>query len=89
MANLKLNLCLSDIPKDHIFTSEKTGKKYIDIDVVELKSPFDDGTDHTAYHYAKDRDPKKVYVGKAKTFDFTSGGNASTPAKVDSNDLPF
>lgn len=89
MSHFKLNICLSDIPKDKIFTSEKTGKKYIDVDLTELKQPFDDGTDYTLYYYDKET-KEKTYCGKGKTWSFNGGNDSSTnDGASDKSDLPF
>jgi len=41
-----VSLCVSDIPKEHIFTSQKTGKKYINLKVCEKKQVDQYGKTH-------------------------------------------
>lgn len=44
---IKVNLCVSDIPKEHIRESEKSGKKYLNLDVQQMKNPDKYGNTHT------------------------------------------
>lgn len=40
---IAINVCLSDIPEEHIYTS-KSGKKYVNIVVRALRTPKEDRT---------------------------------------------
>lgn len=42
---MKLNICLSDIPTEHV--TEFNGKKYFRADLNELRQPDDKGNTHT------------------------------------------
>lgn len=39
-----LNICLSDIPKEHIQKSEKNGKSYVRLNMGKMKAATDWGT---------------------------------------------
>lgn len=68
------SICLSDLPKDKITTSEKNGKKYISIVIDERKETDNYGNTHTAYvnQTKEEREAKtpKVYVGNGKEYKF-------------------
>lgn len=89
-----LKICLSDIPKEKIYTSEKTQKKYVDIVVETRKEKDVYGNDLgvTVGQTKEERENKasKVYVGSGKTFNFTKGESVGSDNKKDeSQDLPF
>ena len=42
---VKISVCLSDLPKEHI--NEYKGKKYINLEITEMKRPDDYGKTHT------------------------------------------
>lgn len=42
---LRLNICLSDIPKEHM--TEFKGKKYVNLDISEMRNADDKGNTHT------------------------------------------
>lgn len=92
-----ISICLSDIPKDKITTSEKNGKKYVSLVVDDLKDgPNQYGNDcSVSLSQSKEERAAKtarVYVGNGKTFTFqnTTAPAATTAAPVDdSGDLPF
>ncbi len=42
---IKLSICLSDIPKEHV--NEYQGKKYLNVEVTEMKQPDKFGKTHT------------------------------------------
>lgn len=102
MASLiKATICLSDIPKDRIFTAE-SGKKYLTCEVRERKNGADQfGNTHTIAISIKNDDGTydKVYIGKGKTQTFGNGQPSqaqpapaySAPSKPASNndDIPF
>ena len=68
------SICLSDLPKDRITTSEKNGKKYISLVIDERKEADNYGNTHTAYvnQTKEERDAKtpKCYVGNGKEYKF-------------------
>lgn len=105
MANILLDICLSDIPKEFIKTSEKNGKKYLKIVVAERKSVDERGNDHAVKIYVpkeqrRDGD-KPIYIGNGKSSTFQQNGaqpssyptpSYSAPAKANDegkDDLPF
>lgn len=67
---ININLCLSDIPREKIFTS-KNGKQYLSICVTERKEPDNYGNDLTAYvnQSKEEREAKQPrhFIGTAKT----------------------
>lgn len=44
---ITLDVCLSDIPKEHITKSQKNGKSYVKLKVSARKSPDDRGNTHS------------------------------------------
>lgn len=68
------SICLSDLPKDKITTSEKNGKKYISLVIDERKEADNYGNTHTAYvnQTKEEREAKsqKCYVGNGKEYKF-------------------
>ena len=74
-----LNICLSDIPKEYITTSDKNGKKYIRLNMSRMREVRDWGT-HSI----------KVDTWKPTQID---SPEATTAAKrlqqVSTDDLPF
>ncbi len=80
---ININLCLSDIPQDKIFTS-KNGKKYLSICVTDRKEADQFGNDLTAYvnQSKEEREAKqpRKFIGTAKNLKKTG---------ITSNDLPF
>ena len=73
---LNLNVCLTDIPKEKIFTSEKTGKKYISLTVQEKREVDQYGKTHSLSisQTKEEREAKapKVFVGDGKAYAFGS-----------------
>lgn len=103
MANLFGSICLSDIPKD-LITTAKNGKKYLNIEVKQMRQPSQYGYTHTVKASVKRyerKDGVNYYIGNLKVSKFGSDGDAqdTTPAEVaqvadisapnDPNDLPF
>ena len=107
MPNVKqsaaISVCLSDIPKEKIFTADN-GKKYATLDVVitdEVRSKtFDDGNTVedqgwvSVYQTKEQRESgeEKAYVGKVKWANSPQQSNEPVPAgdmSDDSGDLPF
>jgi hypothetical protein len=90
-----ISICLTDIPKDKITTSEKNGKRYINLVVDDLKDgPNQYGNDcSVSISQTKEERAAKasrVFVGNGKTctFQSTPAAPAATAAPVD-DDLPF
>ena len=69
MANLYLDLCLSDIPKERIKTA-RNGKKYIKAIIKPRREPDADGYDHyvAAFIPAAERqqDDRPAFFGRAQ-----------------------
>lgn len=82
---ISISVCLSDLPKDKITTSEKNGKKYISLIVDERKEADNYGNTHSvAVSQTKEEreaKEKKVYCGQGKAFNFNASGQsgASVP----------
>lgn len=94
-----ISICLSDIPKELISTSDKNGKKYINLVVAGRKEPDKLGNTLTVFinQTKEEREAKKdkIYIGSGKVFNF--GNNQSTqpntqvttPQTDETDDLPF
>lgn len=86
---ININLCLSDIPKDKIFTS-KNGKQYLSICVTERKEPDNYGNDLTAYvnQSKEEREAKqpRQFIGTAKNLKKTA---PTEPYNNSKSDFPF
>lgn len=81
MVNLYGSICLSDIPKELITTS-KNGKKYLNIEVNELRQPSQYGATHAvkmSVKKAERKDGVNYYIGNLKPSKF-GNDNAETTA---------
>ena len=101
MANLFGSICLTDIPKE-LITTAKNGKKYLKIEVKQMRQPSLFGYTHTVKASVK-RDERQegvnYYIGNLKVSTFGNDGEAQEAAPVaqtpafdtpnDPNDLPF
>lgn len=69
MANILLDICLSDLPKENIKTAQN-GKKYIKLVVAERKEADERGNDHFIKVYIpkeqRKEGDKPIYVGSGK-----------------------
>jgi RNA recognition motif-containing protein len=88
------SICLSDIPKEKITTSEKNGKKYLNINVWvndELDQYGNIGSIQLSQSKAeREASEKKVYIGNIKQPQAAATPQNASPvnnAVVD--DLPF
>ena len=87
---ISISVCLSDLPKDKIQTSEKNGKKYINLIVDERKEVSKFGETHTAFlsQSKEERESKtpKTYIGGGKEVKFERSGQNGTsiPPKQES-----
>lgn len=101
MANLYLDICLSDIPRERI-TTAKNGKKYLKAIIRPRKEPDRDGYDHyIAAFIPKDerqQGDSPAFIGRAQLKEYTDGKQASTYSgykgtdnaqPANDNDLPF
>jgi hypothetical protein len=62
-----VDVCLSDIPKDKITTSDKNGKKYAKLILSERKEAGKYGETHSlSMSKPKDSNEDTVYVGSGK-----------------------
>lgn len=99
MANLLLDICLTDIPKEYIKTSEKNGKKYLKIVVAERKEADGRGNDHFVKIFVPKELRKEgdnpIYIGSgklSKPIEKTETKpvySAPVGASLDKEDLPF
>ena len=92
MAQLFLDICLSDIPKERIKTASN-GKKYLKLNVGERRTPDDRGNDHYVSIYIpkderKDGD-KTIYIGNGKLRENSPQREEPKPAVNVDTDLPF
>ena len=93
---INISICLTDLPKEKITTSEKNGKKYINLVVDALKEKDQYGKTHTIYlsqsKEEREAKEKKVYVGSGREYVFEAKSEAKAEAKsepIPSGDLPF
>jgi len=89
MANLFGSICLSDIPKELIQTSQSNGKKYLTICINEKKQVDEYGNTHYVKVYQK-RDPAnpvqaEVYLGNMKATEYGQQAQGQQPAIVASS----
>ena len=101
MANLFGSICLTDIPRELIQTSEKNGKKYLSVIIAERRTPSQYGYTHYIKAYAKRGEVAQdtnLYIGELKPSQYNNESNnqqAATPTpapKAEGNgddDLPF
>ena len=101
MVNLFGSICLTDIPKE-LITTAKNGKKYLNIEVKQMRQPSQFGHTHTVKASVK-RDERQegvnYYIGNLKVSKFGNDGEAQETTTVeqapvfsapnDPNDLPF
>jgi CO dehydrogenase/acetyl-CoA synthase delta subunit len=96
---INVSICLTDIPKEKITTSEKNGKKYLNIVVDQRKEVSQYGETHTVYisQTKEQREAKeqKVYLGGGKEYKFENKEQPTqqqavpiAPAQKE-EDLPF
>lgn len=98
MAHLLLDICLTDIPKDRI-KEARNGKKYLKVEVGELREKDERENDHFIRVYINKADREAgvqtTYIGRGKTL--ASRENSprensrpinNAPVNVDT-DLPF
>lgn len=96
MANVLLDICLSDLPKAQI-KEAKNGKKYIKLVVAERKSADERGYDHYVKVYIpkeqRKEGDKPVYVGSGKAAQKYTAPNSepasASQAGMKDDDLPF
>lgn len=82
MSLITASICLSDIPKECITTSEKNGKKYLSIVIASRQQPDKYDNTHTIYvnQSKEEREQGKVkqYIGNGKEKIFNDNGGANT-----------
>ena len=88
-----LDICLSDIPKEEIYTA-KNGKKYIKFVVGNKKEKDEWGNDlYVKVSVPKERrEEPPVFVGKGKTYESKGDGRGpkmDLSGKIDPDDLPW
>lgn len=83
---------LSDLPKDQIFTSQRSGKKYIRISVGERRDPDKFGNPLKVWVSNRETGERK-YVGNGKVYEIeerTTEATAAQPAEAKQEEnLPF
>jgi hypothetical protein len=78
MANLFGSICLSDIPKE-LITTAKNGKKYLNIEVKQMRQPSQFGHTHTVKASVKKDERQEgvnYYIGNLKLSKFGNEGEA-------------
>lgn len=77
---LSVSICLSDIPKEQIFTSERSGKKFVTLQVARRKNPSPYGDTHTVVVRVKNANGmfESIYVGKATEKSFGASNAPQT-----------
>ena len=98
---INISICVSDIPKESITTSEKNGKKYLNLVVTPKKETDQYGNTH-GVHIGQTKDQReakadKVWIGNGKEYIFQDNQNTTNapsqgstqPAPSAENDLPF
>lgn len=76
MANLFGSICLSDIPKE-LITTAKNGKKYLNIEVKQMRQPSQFGHTHTVKVSVKKEERKdgvNYYIGNLKVSKYGNDG---------------
>lgn len=95
MDNLFGSICLSDIPRELIRTSEKNGKKYITISVQARRTQSQYGYTHNIKAYAKRGEVPEgtnLYIGELKPSQYQDSVQPAPPAQPapqDDDDIPF
>lgn len=77
MADLRVvNLCLTDIPKEKIYKSEKSGKSYISLVIgdKDQKDQYDNDVSVTIAQTKEERQARtnKIYVGNGRKYKVTN-----------------
>lgn len=84
MANLFGSICLSDIPNE-LITTAKNGKKYLNIEVKQMRQPSQYGHTHTVKASVK-RDERKdgvnYYIGNLKVSKYSNDIEAQNNAPM-------
>lgn len=69
MAKMYLSICLSDIPRG-LIKEGSNGKKYINLNVGELRTPDDKGNDHYVSVYVpkaqRGDDDRPIFIGRGQ-----------------------
>lgn len=93
------SICLTDIPKEKITTSERNGKKYLNI-TVWLNDEPDTYGNHASIQVSQTKEEreggaKKAYIGNLKRPEPKAASDAplahlqNQPAVPETSDLPF
>lgn len=97
MANILLDICLSDIPKENIKTAQN-GKKYIKLVLAEKREADERGNDHYIKVYVpkeqRKEGDKPIYVGNGRASKLNSAPTYSAPVQKsapaeEEDDLPW
>lgn len=92
MANLYLDICLTDIPKELIKTASN-GKKYLKAIIRPRKETDRDGYDHYIAAWVprdqRNDDDRPMFIGRAQDKDLQQPQGQQHPAAKNDKDLPF
>lgn len=85
------SICLTDIPKDKITTSEKNGKKYLNISLWVNDEPDQyQNIASISVSQTKDEKAKRVYIGNLKYAQAAQAKAAPAQTQDEGHDtLPF
>lgn len=85
---VKVSLCLDDIPEEEVYVSEKTGKRYVTVDVKEMRSQDRFGNTHSVEVNTYKPDSKRT--GTRKSYRDDSGSyQQGGPESFDDDQIPF
>lgn len=87
------SICLTEIPKEKITTSEKNGKKYLNINVW-VNDELDQFGNIGSIQYSQTKEEretsdKKPYIGNFKEYKAATPQNAAPVSNSVVDDLPF
>ena len=97
---IDITMCLSDLDASEFFTSEKTGKKYLNFKVAGRREPDRYGNEISIAYKKKNKSDETKYIkgSSGKMFSFDRPQAQPTPQPVasapvnnsyQSDDLPF
>lgn len=88
-----VSICLSDIPKEAITTSQSNGKKYASFVIDERKEPDQFKNTHSVSmsqtKEQREAKEKKVYVGNGKEYSFNKPTSKPDYEQLPDEPLPF
>jgi hypothetical protein len=87
-----VNLCLTDIPEEHV-TTLQDGRKFVNLKVTEMRQPDDRGNTHTVLVDTWKKDNQQPHRERqqapAERRITREGHYSSGPESFDSDQIPF